>query len=146
LDINLLTLLIGAIAGAIVSILGAIVALRRLPMERKTAEAEAVASLAKTYSELVCTLRDELVRLELKIEDLEKRDRILIQDVERLRNDLLAANKRIRKLEAENQQLREVNHDLVIQLANEQEKRKGLEEKLDTLIENGQGGQRSEPP
>ena len=39
-----------------------------------------------------------------------------------------------------------VDHPQVIRLAEEQDKRRELEGKLDHLINNGQGGQRSEPP
>jgi len=153
LDLNFVALLISAFTGAVVGIAGAVVSLRRLPVERKTAETEAVASLAKTYSELVGNLADELARLEDKIAYLEerdraheKRDRAHLEQIELLRQDILRATARIRKLESENQQLRETNHELVLRLAESDEKGRLLEKKLDTIIKNGQGGQRSEPP
>ena len=147
MDLNFVALLISAFTGAVVGIAGAVVSLRRLPVERKTAETEAVASLAKTYSELVGNLADELGRLENKIADLEekdraheKRDRAHLEQIELLRQDIIKATVRIRKLETENQQLRETNHELVLRLAESDEKGRLLEEKLDTIIKNGQGG------
>jgi len=161
LDINLIIPLItAALAGGLTGILGAVVALRRLPIERKAADIDGAAQLTGAAMEVVKQVRDELVRTEENQNRLEQEHRALMADFERLRNDLIKADQRFRKMEAEdkelkqrveqleieNQQLRQVNHDLVKQLSNEQDKRKALEEKLDTLIENGQGGQRSEPP
>jgi len=148
LDINIITPLLAAIAGVIAGVAGAVVSLRRLPIERRTAETEANAALAKTYSDLVCDLRDELTRvhteqrqLRNRIVELEKRDRAHLDQIDMLRKDLLDEIKLRRKTETKVEQLTQLNHDLVNRLAESDEKRRLLEEKLDNLIKNGQGGQ-----
>ena len=143
---DLFTALAAAVAAVVGAVVGALVMLRRLPIEEKTADANAAAKLTEAASDLVGDMRNELTRLQLKVEDLESRDRTLMGDVERLRTDLIAATERIRKLETENQQLRQINRDLVLQLAEEKEKRQALEAKLDELIDNGRGGRGGDTP
>ena len=140
MDINVLTIFLTGLTGLIAGVVGAWVSLRRLPIERTTAEANAAKTMAAAAHDMITSLRAEVDRLEIKVEGLEKRDRTHIHQIETLRNDLLDATRRIRNLEDENQKLRQVNHELVNRLVEETEKRQALEAKLDKLIKNGGGG------
>ena len=153
MDLNLLIPLItAALAGGLTGILGAVVAIRRLPIEQKKADIDGAVQLTGAAMGVVKQVRDDLIRTEetnaaIKEEQREtkKELRALRTDFNRQRDDLIQANKKIRhmegedqklrdrvtQLETEKQQLMEMYQQAVDQLVEEQDKRREFEAKLD---------------
>lgn len=116
------------------------ISLRRLPMERKTANATAAATLTGAATDLIYGLQEEMSRLEEKVTRLEKADRDLRDEITTLRADLRREVESKQKLSKEVAALTKQNVKLVEELHQEREKRRRLEEKLDAYVD-GEGGE-----
>jgi TolA-binding protein len=88
---------------------GGLVALLRFLVERRTARADAAATLTEAASELVGDLQAEVSRLRGRIGELEGLVQAQAGAIEGLRRELATAGRRIQALEQENRELARIN-------------------------------------
>ena len=126
MELTFIVASIGAITGITSTFIAAFIALRKLPAERKKAEAETVVMITKAAGTLVDNWRNEAKRLETQLEtykaaikvlqdhDLEKQHKIdgMENQIDAMKKDLSLAQSRIRELTAQNKALQQENREL----------------------------------
>ena len=126
MELTFIVASIGAITGITSAFVTAFIALRKLPAERKKAEAETAVMITKAAGTLIDDWQNQVERLKTQLEtykaaikvlqdhDLEKQHKI--DDMENqqddMKKDLSLAQSRIRELTAQNKALQQENGEL----------------------------------
>ena len=126
MELTFVLAIFGAITGTASTFVAAYIALRKLPAERKKAEAETAVMITKAAGTLIDDWQNQVERLKTQLEtykaaikvlqdhDLEKQHKI--DDMENqqddMKKDLSLAQSRIRELTAQNKALQQENKEL----------------------------------
>ena len=126
MELTFVLAIFGAITGTASTFVAAYIALRKLPAERKKAEAETAVMITKAAGTLIDDWQNQVERLKTQLEtykaaikvlqdhDLEKQHKI--DDMENqqddMKKDLSLAQSRIRELTAQNKALQQENREL----------------------------------
>ena len=112
-------ILLTAIVGAVSALIGAFIAVRKFPIERKQTEATTAATLTGAAGGLVDDLWAELERLRQRVDTyeaailtLQERDREKERQIADFEERLSLAQARIKELETQNKALQQENEEL----------------------------------
>ena len=126
MELTFVLAIFGAITGTASTFVAAYIALRKLPAERKKAEAETAVMITKAAGTLIDDWQNQVERLKTQLEtykaaikvlqdhDLEKQHKIddMENQIDDMKKDLSLAQSRIRELTAQNKALQQENKEL----------------------------------